>query len=103
MPSKKKEIKDSPASGWTFLTNHSHVLLCLAADDSLRVRDLADRVGITERAVMKILSELESGGVLQREREGRRNRYHIIHQVPLRHPIEQHRTVGDLIAAVHKR
>lgn len=103
MPSKKKAIKETPVSGWTFFTNHSHVLLCLAADDSLRVRDLADRVGITERAVMKILSELEAGGVLEREREGRRNRYRIVHHVPLRHPIEQHRTVGDLIAAVHKR
>ena len=103
MPSKKKTKRILPASGWTFLTNHSHVLLCLAADDSLRVRDLADKVGITERAVMKILSELEAGGVLEREREGRRNRYRILHRVSLRHPIEQHRTVGDLIAAVHGR
>ncbi len=103
MPSKKKSEKVLPASGWTFLTNHSHVLLCLAADDSLRVRDLADKVGITERAVLKILSELESGGVLERERDGRRNRYRILHRVPLRHAIEQHRTVGDLIAAVHGR
>jgi predicted ArsR family transcriptional regulator len=101
MPSKKKEKKITPPPSWTFLTNHSHVLLCLAADDSLRVRDLAAKVGITERAVLKILSELEAGGVIEREREGRRNRYRIQHRTRLRHEIEAHRTVGDLIAAVH--
>ena len=101
MPSKKKTKIVSPASGWTFLTNHSHVLLCLAADDSLRVRDLADKVGITERAVMKILSELEAGEVLERERDGRRNRYSVQFDAPLRHDLEAHRTVGDLIHAVH--
>lgn len=103
MPSKKKSKKDLPASAWTFLTNHSHVLLCLAEDDMLRVRDIADKVGITERAVLKILSELESGGVLERKRDGRRNRYRILHRVPLRHAIEKHRTVGDLVTAVHGR
>jgi len=104
MPPKKKNGKVAPpppVATWTFLTNHSHILLCLAADNSLRVRDLADKVGITERAVLKILGELESGGVIERERDGRRNRYHIRRHVPLRHPIEQHRCVGDLIAAVH--
>ena len=101
MPSKKKNRKTAPAAAWTFLTNHSHVLLCLAHDDSLRVRDLADQVGITERAVLKIIAELEAGGVLGRERDGRRNRYQIQHDVALRHGLEAHRTVGDLIAAVH--
>jgi DNA-binding MarR family transcriptional regulator len=101
MSSKKKLKKDVSPASWTFLTNHSHVLLCLAADDSLRVRDLAQKVGITERAVLKILSELESGGVIEREREGRRNRYLVLHATKLRHSIEAHRTVGDLIAAVH--
>ena len=66
-----------PAAAWTFLTNHSHVLLCLAANPELRVRDVAARVGITERAVQKILAELEQAGVLSRVREGRRNRYEI--------------------------
>lgn len=103
MTSKKIATKVSPGSSWTFLTNHAHVLLCLAVDETLRVRDMADKVGITERAVMKVLSELEAGGVIEREREGRRNRYRILHHVPLRHPIEQHRTVGDLVAAVHGR
>lgn len=93
--------KDDPVHSWTFLTNHSHVLLCLAADGSLRVRDLAEKAGITERAVLKILGELEEGGVIRREREGRCNRYHIDRTARLRHQLEAHRTVGDLIAAVH--
>ena len=101
MTSKKKSQKDVSPASWTFLTNHSHVLLCLAADDSLRVRDLALKVGITERAVLKILAELEAGGVIEREREGRRNRYRIQHRIKLRHELEAHRSVGDLIAAVH--
>lgn len=85
------------AAGWTFLTNHAHVLLCLAADPALRVRDVAARVGITERAVQKILAELEQAGVLSRAREGRRNRYEICGSVPLRHPVEAHRTVAHLL------
>ncbi len=101
MPSKKKSPAPVSAPSWTFLTNHSHVLLCLAADDALRVRDLALKVGITERAVLKILAELEAGGVIEREREGRRNRYRVLHRTRLRHELEAHRTVGDLIAAVH--
>jgi len=101
MPSKKKNATPASSASWTFLTNHSHVLLTLAADDSLRVRDLAQKVGITERAVLKILAELEAGGVLEREREGRRNRYRVLHRTRLRHELEAHRTVGDLIAAVH--
>jgi len=105
MPSTSKSLKKaSPlqsAAAWTFLTNHAHVLICLAGDDSLRVRDLAINVGITERAVLKILSELESGGVLERKREGRRNRYRIRTQSALRHALEAHCTVGDLIKLIH--
>ncbi len=85
---------------WTFLTNHAHVLLCLAQDPELRLRDLAHRVGITERAVHKIITELEQGGVLEREKSGRRNTYSIDRKVRLRHPVESHRTVGDLISLV---
>lgn len=101
MPSKKKLPPPVSTASWTFLTNHSHVLLCLAADDSLRVRDVALKVGITERAVLKILAELEAGCVIEREREGRRNRYRVLQGTKLRHELEAHRTVGDLIAAVH--
>ena len=89
-------------AGWTFLSNHAHVLLLLAEDPELRLRDLADRVGITERAVQKIISELESAAVLTRTRDGRRNRYTIHADRPLRHPVEAHRTVGDLIRMVRR-
>ncbi len=85
---------------WTFLTNHAHVLLCLAGDRRLRLRDVAARVGITERAVQRIVSELEAAGILTREREGRRNRYFIDPTVPLRHPIEAHCSVRDLLRFV---
>jgi hypothetical protein len=88
---------------WTFLSNHAHVLVCLARDPSLRLRDVAEVVGITERAVQKIVSDLEAGGVLSRRREGRRNRYTIRADIPLRHPIEAHCRVGDLLRMVHER
>jgi DNA-binding transcriptional ArsR family regulator len=101
MPSKKKIPKPAPVTTWTFLTNHAHIVLCLVADETLRVRDLAEKVGITERAVLKILADLEGGGVLARERDGRRNRYRVQYGAALRHDLEAHRTVGDLVAAVH--
>lgn len=87
-----------PPVAWTFLTNHAHVLLSLAREPELRVREVAERVGITERAVMRILDELETGGYLTRERDGRRNRYQVHAERPLRHPLEQHRSVAALIA-----
>ncbi|MFA9477530.1 helix-turn-helix transcriptional regulator [Phycisphaerales bacterium AB-hyl4] len=85
---------------WTFLTNHSHVLICLAADPEARLRDVAAQVGITERAVQKIVADLEEAAVLSRERHGRRNHYRIHTQQSLRHPIEAHRTVQDLLRMV---
>ncbi len=84
--------------GWTFLTNHAHVLLSIARDPEIRLRDLATAVGITERAAHRIVVELEDGGYISRERSGRRNHYEIHPEVPLRHPIERHRTVAALIA-----
>lgn len=86
------------ARAWTFLTNHAHVLLCLAADPEARLRDVADQVGITERAVQHILSDLAEAGVVERTREGRRNRYTFHPESPLRHPVEAHRQVGDLMS-----
>jgi len=88
---------------WTFLTNHAHVLFCLAeapAADGIRVRDVAQRVGITERAVQRILSELEELGYIQRTRVGRRSIYTVDDTRPLRHPMEAHRTVRDLLALI---
>ena len=91
---------DPRGPSWTFFSNHAHVLVCLARDPAQRLRDVAATVGITERAVQKIVADLEAGGVLSRRREGRRNRYTIRDDVPLRHPIEAHRRVGDLLAMV---
>ena len=87
-------------SDWTFLTNHSHVLLCIAKNPQARLRDVAGEVGITERAVQRIILELETAGVIERAREGRRNRYRIIPHAPLRHPVESHCTVGQLLSFV---
>lgn len=86
---------------WTFLSNHAHVLLVLADDPHLRLRDVADRVQITERAVQKIVAELEAAGCVTRHRDGRRNHYEVHGARPLRHPVEAHRTVNDLIRMVH--
>ncbi|HET8724033.1 MAG TPA: winged helix-turn-helix domain-containing protein [Anaeromyxobacteraceae bacterium] len=88
------------APGWTFLSNHGHVLVCLARDPDVRVREIATRVGISERAVLRILGELEEAGYVRRIREGRRTRYALQAGLPLRHPVEAHRSVGDLVAAV---
>jgi hypothetical protein len=90
---------DAPPA-WTFLTNHAHVLLCIAADPAILMRDVAARVGITERAVQRIVAELEAEGYLVKERDGRRNRYQVRGDLPLRHPIERHRKVSALIALV---
>jgi predicted ArsR family transcriptional regulator len=88
---------------WTFLTNHAHVLLCVWEDSEARVRDIAMRVGITERAVQRILQELESEQYLVRERVGRRNRYRIRGDRPFRHPVEDHRPVSLLLDLITKR
>jgi len=87
---------------WTFLSNHALVLITVAADLDARVRDIARDVGITERAAQRIVSELVEVGALVRERVGRRNHYRIHHGAPLRHPLESHRTVADLLQLSRK-
>jgi hypothetical protein len=82
---------------WTFLTNHAHVLLCLAREPEVRMRDIAHQVGITERAVQRIVADLEKAGHLARVRQGRRNHYEIRDDLPLRHPIEEHVRISALI------
>jgi len=93
------KINDSQHS-WTFFSNYAHVLVCLAEDPSARLRDVADRVGITERAVQRIVKHLEDAQVLTKEREGRRNHYRIDMECPLRHPLEAHKSVGSLLNMV---
>lgn len=91
---------NSKPSKWTFLSNHTHVLLCLAREPDMRMRDVADRVGITERAVQRIVKELTDEGILVLDKIGRRNHYRVRRDHPLRHPLESHHTVGDLLKAV---
>jgi DNA-binding MarR family transcriptional regulator len=91
------------ARSWTFLTNHGHVLVALAIDPGTRVRDIAEKVGITPRAAQTILNDLEDGGYIRRERVGRRNRYAILAPGRLRHPLEDHVTVGDFLGVLASR
>jgi hypothetical protein len=95
----RKHSKDSSDRSvrWDFLTNHAHVLICVARDPGIRLRDIAAAVGITERAAHRILSELVDEDYVLRERHGRRNRYKVKPELPLRHPLVQEREVGDLL------
>jgi len=86
--------------GWTFLTNHSHVLLAIWQHPEIRVRDIADLVGITERAVLKIIRELSDAGFVRISKEGRENRYEVVPNLPLRHDLEKDHTVGELLTAL---
>jgi DNA-binding transcriptional ArsR family regulator len=93
-----QEQRSSPVTArWDFLTNHAHVLLSVSQDPGIRLRDIAAAVGITERAAHRILSELVEEGYVLRERHGRRNRYKVKPELPLRHPLVQEREVGDLL------
>ena len=93
----KKNTPNSIKGGWTFLTNYSHVLICLHRDPQIRLRDIAEMVGITERAVQRIIQELEEAGIISRERVGRRNIYEVHADKHLRHPIEGHCCIRDLL------
>ncbi len=84
-------------SNWTFLTNHAHVLLCISKNPGSRLRDIAEVVGITERAVHRIVSDLIEGGFVDVRRDGRNNVYIIHPEKALRHPMEAHRQVADLV------
>ena len=95
-----EQSQPGSGAGWTFLTNHSHVLILLAREPDLRLRDVAERVGITERAVQRIVADLEEAAILTRSRDGRRNRYEVHAGRPLRHAIEAHCTVNDLLKMV---
>ena len=92
--------QNTTEDGWTFLTNHSHVLICLARDPDLRLRDLAEEVGITERAVQGIVGDLEAAGFITKRREGRRNHYTIERKGSMRHRVEAGHTVGELLDAM---
>lgn len=85
---------------WTFLTNHAHVLIVLHRYPAIVLREVALKVGITERAVQRIIQDLEEEGFIHREKVGRQNHYEVLTIEPLRHPIERHKTIGDLLHLV---
>lgn len=96
------EVTRPETHRWTFLTNHAHVLAVLHDNPEIVLREVAQRVGITERAVQRIIQDLEEEGFIRRERVGRRNRYDVILDMALRHPIESHRTIGDLLQLIQR-
>ncbi len=100
-PKPTSDSVDSPTR-WTFLTNHARVLAVLHSDPRLVLRQVAVAVGITERAVQRIVQDLEEGGFIRREKVGRQNRYHVLTKQSLRHPIEAHRKIGDLLKLINK-
>jgi DNA-binding Lrp family transcriptional regulator len=91
-------MAENTVPGWTFLTNHAQVLVCIARDPGIRLRDIGERVGITERAAHRIVVELADAGYIARKRNGRRNHYTINAHFPLPDPIARERSVGELLA-----
>jgi DNA-binding MarR family transcriptional regulator len=90
-------LEQSAPRRWEFLTNHAQVLVCIARDPGLRLRDIADAVGITERAAHRIVTELAAAGYITRERTGRRNRYTVNAQLPMPDRVAGERNVGALL------
>lgn len=82
---------------WRFVTNHTQVLLCISRDPEVRLRDVAETVGITERAAQRIVADLVEAGFVTRERVGRRNRYGINDGLKMRHPSQEDHDVGELL------
>lgn len=90
-------MPESATPGWAFLTNHARVLVCIADDPGIRLRELGDRVGITERATHRIVTELATAGYITRQRTGRRNHYTINAHLPLPDPIPREQSIGELL------
>lgn len=88
---------------WTFLSNHGHVLVCISGDPGIRGRDIAEQVGITERAAQAIVADLVDEGYVRRTKVGRRNHYEIVAERSLRHSVEQPHSVGELLRLVDGR
>jgi DNA-binding IclR family transcriptional regulator len=91
---------NAPHPAWSFLSNHGQVLVCIALDPAARLREIAERVGITERAVHRIVGELVTAGYVSRERQGRRNRYTVHSHLLLPDALARDRTVSDLLTVL---
>jgi len=100
-PSANDSVAPAANGRWTFLTNHSHVLLLLARNPTMVLREVSWLVGITERAVQRIIADLVEEGVIKREKVGRQNHYRVLDGQRLRHPIESHCTVRDLLRVIN--
>jgi hypothetical protein len=97
-------MSDEHARTWTFLTNHARALTLIAEEPGIRLREIAAHIGITERAAQRIVAELEAADYLTHDKIGRRNRYHILPEAHLRHPLEDDVEVGKLLALfVHRK
>lgn len=95
---KRKPLENSKKGGqWTFLSNHSHVLICLSKDPEMRLKDVALLVGITERAVQAIVKDLVEAQILEKSKDGRRNQYLIQTEQKLRHPLEASHSISELL------
>lgn len=88
---------------WTFVTNHARALVCIAEDPQVRVREIAQRIGITERAAQSLVNDLVDAGYVTRKRVGRRNRYEVDASLPLRHAHDQRLEVGTLLTALQRK
>jgi len=94
---------DSSFQGFAFFTNYAHVLLLIAKTSDVRMRELASEIGITERAVQRIVEDLTASGYLSVTKEGRRNRYAVKADLSLRHPLAQHRSVGEFFQFINSK
>lgn len=99
-PDPERKVTAETGHRWTFLTNHAHVLIVLHRNPTIILREVALEVGITERAVQRIIQDLEEEGFLHREKIGRQNHYQVMTDQALRHPIEKHKSIGDLLNLV---
>ncbi len=93
----KSAMPKNDTQSWTFLSNHTHVLVCLERNNTDLVKDMADKIGITERAVLRILSELVAAGYVSVEKKGRRNEYTLLKNRSLRHPLEEKCKLGEML------
>lgn len=89
-----------PQAAWSFLTNHARVLLCITENPSVRLREIAERVGVTERAAHRILNDLVAAGYVSRRRIGRRNQYTVRHDLPLPDRLSRTQPIGDLLEII---
>ena len=93
-----RKLYASEVASWSFLTNHARVLLCIARDPGVRLRDIAASLDITERSAFGVLTDLTEAGYVVKEKNGRRNRYHVQAHLPLPEPVGRERTVGEVLA-----